>query len=105
MGGSGHLGLCRHQFGNKQCVSTAHDLLNLMDVLFQRADKPKNIGTVVLTDFSKDFDLLNHFIAIQKLIHLEIRGLLFHGFVVFCMAVNSVCAMTRLYVRHKSAFQ
>ena len=46
-----------------------------MDVLFQGADKPKNIGTVVLTDFSKAFDLVNHSVAIQKLIHLGVRDL------------------------------
>ena len=47
-----------NQFGNIQGVSTAHYLLNFMDVLFQGADKPKNIGTVALTNFSKA--LVNH---------------------------------------------
>ena len=45
-----------------------------MDILFQGADKPKNIGTVVLTDFSKAFDLVYHSVAIQKLIHLGVWG-------------------------------
>ena len=35
-----------NQFGNIQGVSTAHYLLNLMDVLFQGADKPENIEPV-----------------------------------------------------------
>ena len=49
-------------------------MLSLMDVLFHGADKPKNIGTVVLTDFSKAFDLVNHSVAIQKLIHVGVWG-------------------------------
>ena len=65
-----------------------------MDVLFQGADKPENIGPVVLTDFSKAFDR----VAIQKLIHSRVRGLLFHNFLVFYIAVNSVCAISIFFL-------
>ena len=59
-----------NQFGNVRGVSTAHYLINLCHTLFKGADKASNIGTVVLTDFSKAFDLVNHNIAIEKIIAL-----------------------------------
>jgi hypothetical protein len=48
------------QFGNVKGVSTSHYLLNLVHFLHQGAEKRHNVGTVVLTDFSKAFDLINH---------------------------------------------
>ena len=42
--------------------------------MFLGSDSPQNIGTVVLTDFSKAFDLVNHNIAIDKLLALGVRG-------------------------------
>ena len=62
-----------HQFGNVSGVSTAHYLINLVHTLFLGAEKPGNIGTVVLTDFSKAFDLVTHNIAIEKLLALGVR--------------------------------
>ena len=62
-----------NQFGNVQGVSTSHYLVSLLHHLHQGSDKSYNIGTVVLTDFSKVFDLVNHNIAIEKLSALGVR--------------------------------
>ena len=48
------------QFGNVAGVSTNHYLVNLIHNLFKGAEVSHNIGTVVLTDFSKAFDLVHH---------------------------------------------
>ena len=61
------------QFGNVPGVSTSHYLLNLVHFLHQGADKLQNVGTVVLTDFSKAFDLINHNLLIEKMIDLGVR--------------------------------
>ena len=45
------------QFGNVSGVSTNHYLVNLMHYLFSGAEVSHNVGTVVLTDFSKAFEL------------------------------------------------
>ena len=63
----------KRQFGNVKGVSTAHYLVSLVHYLHQGADKSHNVGTVVLTDFSKAFDLVDHTILIEKMIRLGIR--------------------------------
>ncbi|XP_072021201.1 uncharacterized protein [Amphiura filiformis] len=63
-----------NQFGNVSGISTSHYLINLVHTLFQGSDKRNNVGTVVLTDFSKAFDLVNHNIAVETLIALGVRG-------------------------------
>jgi hypothetical protein len=62
------------QFGNVKGVSTSHYLLNLFHFLHQGAEKRHNVGTVVLTDFSKAFDLINHNLLIEKMIAIGVRG-------------------------------
>lgn len=48
------------QSGNVKVVSTTHYLVSLVHFLFQGAERSRNIGTVVLTDFSYAFDLVDH---------------------------------------------
>ena len=62
-----------NQFGNRKGVSTSHYLIKLMDNLYNHADSSKNHSTVVVTDFSKAFDLIDHNIVITKLLQLGTR--------------------------------
>ena len=85
-----------NQFGNVQGVSTSHYLVSLLHHLHQGSDKSYNIGTVVLTDFSKAFDLVNHNIAIEKLSVLGVRGLSFHGYAASLIIVVNALGIIRL---------
>ena len=62
------------QFGNVKGVSTSHYLTHLLHFLFQGAEVSRNVGTVVLTDLSKAFDLIDHNLLIKKTISLGVRG-------------------------------
>ena len=55
-------------------MSTAHCLTSLLHFLHKGADEINNIGTMVLTDFSKAFDLVDHMLTIEKVITLGVRG-------------------------------
>ena len=61
------------QFGNVSGVSTSHYLVNLIHFLHQGPEKNYNVGTVVLTDFSKAFDLINHTLLIEKMLDIGVR--------------------------------
>ena len=61
------------QFGNVAGVSTNHYLINLIHYLHEGAEETRNTGTVVLTDFSKAFDLVDHTILINKIIQMGVR--------------------------------
>ena len=48
-------------------------LLQCLHYLYRNADIPKNILTMILTDFSKAFDRIDHNILIRKLVWLNVR--------------------------------
>ena len=54
-----------NQYGNVKGVATSHYLVSLMHFLHSGADLSNNMGTVVLTDFSKAFDLIDHTLLIN----------------------------------------
>ena len=52
-----------NQYGNVKHVkgvSTSHYLVSLLHFLYSGAEVPTNVGTVVLTDLSMAFDLIDH---------------------------------------------
>ena len=63
-----------NQFGNRKGTSTSHYLIKLMDTLFVHiyADSRNSTSNVVVTDFSKAFDLIDHNIVINKLLQLHV---------------------------------
>ena len=60
------------QFGNRKTISTSHCIINILHKVFVNSDKPKSSSTIVVTDFSKAFDRIDHTIAITKLISLGV---------------------------------
>lgn len=62
-----------NQYGNRKGVSTTHYLIKLMDTLHMNANKPGHLSTIVITDFSKAFDLVDHNILMRKFISLGVR--------------------------------
>ena len=63
------------QYGNTKGSSTTHYLIKLMDEAYKSTDMG-NATTAVAIDYSKAFDYVDHNILIQKLIALDVRGIL-----------------------------
>ncbi|KAI8513803.1 hypothetical protein Bbelb_081270 [Branchiostoma belcheri] len=63
----------RRQFGSIKRSSTTHCLVSLTHFLYQGAEASGNIGRVVLTDFTKAFDTVNHQLAICRLLGMGTR--------------------------------
>ena len=64
----------RNQYGSIKGSSTTHCMIELLDVLYKGTDKANTVGTLVVTDFSKAFDCVDHTLAIQKLYNLGVRS-------------------------------
>lgn len=69
--------------GVKVCGSVY--LVRLMDTLLKNSDKPGHISSVVITDFSKAFDLVDH----NLLMNTECAHQSLHGLQTFFITENS----------------
>ena len=64
----------RNQYGSIKGSSTSHCLIEILDVFYKGTDKGGTVGTLVVTDFSKAFDCIDHTLAIQRLYELGVRS-------------------------------
>ena len=64
----------RNQYGSIKGSSTFHCLIEILDVFYKGTDKGGTVGTLVVTDFSKAFDCIDHTLAIQRLYELGVRS-------------------------------
>nr|XP_054752481.1 uncharacterized protein LOC129258052 [Lytechinus pictus] len=63
-----------NQFGNRKFLSTNHYLINMLHLMYENADKPKATSSVIVTDFSKAFDRVDHTIALTLLTLLTLTS-------------------------------
>ena len=61
------------QYGNLKGSSTSHYLIMLLDIILKGLEKPKHIAQLVLIDFKKAFDYVDHTVAIRELFLLGCR--------------------------------
>lgn len=87
-----------HQFGNRKSLSTSHCLINMLHPVYANAEKPKTSSSVILTDYTKAFDRIDHTIAISKLIDLGVRSCIIPWICDFlssrqqCVRYRSICS-------------
>ena len=60
-------------YGNVKGVNASHYLVSLLHFFHQGANKLNNVGTVVLTDFTKAFDMVDNDQLTAKFIHIGVR--------------------------------
>ena len=92
------------QYGFRSGHSCEHALLEAQSVILNSLDK-KQIAALILIDFSKAFDMVDHAILLSKLEHYGIRGTVLHWFTSYLsnrsqyVHVNN-CSSTKLNLRH-----
>ena len=62
------------QYGNLKGSSTSHYLIYLLDEVLKGLDQPDTIASLVLVDFRKAFDYVDHTTAITDLIEMGCRS-------------------------------
>ena len=68
-----HNSLYENQYGFRSGRSCEHALLNAQNILLESLSK-RQVSLLLLIDFSKAFDMVEHPILIDKLEHYGIRG-------------------------------
>ena len=58
------------QFGNQKGLSTTHCLVDILHQFVSGTNPSSSIGTLIVTDFTKAFDSVNHEVAIKNLLDL-----------------------------------
>ena len=61
------------QYGNLKGSSTSHCLIKVLDAVLHGLDKPQTLAQLVLIDFKKAFDYVDHTVAIRELFLLGCR--------------------------------
>ncbi|XP_042875153.1 uncharacterized protein LOC122255263 [Penaeus japonicus] len=61
------------QYGNLKGKSPTHYMTSLLNTILKALDKPKKIAQIVLIDFKKAFDFVDHTVAIRELYLLGCR--------------------------------
>ena len=62
-----------HQYGNLKGSSTTHCIIKILNSILKGLDCTKTLAQIVLIDFKKAFDFVDHTIAIRELFLLGCR--------------------------------
>ena len=65
-----------NQYGSIKKSSTTHPLVDLLHQCYTSTDASKEYARILLLDFSKEFDLINHNLLLQKLASFGLPNIL-----------------------------